>query len=138
MFAQLIRKQGEVTEAVLHQYRLHCKRIRYVAEMAGKEPLAEALVEQLKAIQDAVGEWHDWDTLTVRAEALFPDTPSAPIITALRAVRHSKLVEAMHATQAAKANLLEVQARVTRRKKPATSTMSHRSSEPTLATAAGA
>jgi CHAD domain-containing protein len=138
MFAQLARREGEVTEAVLHQYRLRCKRIRYVAEMAGKEPLAKAVVEQLKAIQDAVGEWHDWDTLTLRAEALFSDTPNAPIITALRGVRHSKLVEAMHATEAAKAELLEMHTQPTRRKKPARSAISRRSDEPALTSAASA
>jgi CHAD domain-containing protein len=136
MFAQLARKQGAVTEGVLHQYRLRCKRIRYVAEMGGKESLAQTVVEQLKAIQDAVGEWHDWDTLTVRAEALFFDTPNAPIITALRGVRHSKLVQAMHATEAAKAKLLEMHTRPTRRKKPARSAISRRSDEPALASAA--
>jgi CHAD domain-containing protein len=138
MFAELARKQGELTEAVLHQYRLRCKRIRYVAEMAGKKPLAEAVVEQLKAIQDAVGEWHDWDTLTVRAEALFADTPNAPIITALGGVRHSKLVEALHATEAAKARLLEMHARPTRRKKPARSAISEPSDEATITSAASA
>jgi len=138
MFAQLARKQGEVTEAVLHQYRLRCKRIRYVAEMAGKEPLADAVVGQLKVIQDAVGEWHDWDTLAARAQALFPDTPNAPIITALRGVRHSKLVEAMHATEAAKARLLELQTQPSLKKKPARSAIPQGRNEATLASAASA
>lgn len=136
MFAQLAHRQGEVTEAVLHQYRLRCKRVRYVAEMGGKEPLAGAVVEQLKAIQDAVGEWHDWDTLTARAEALFSDLPNAPIITALRAVRHSKLAEAMHVTQAAKTILLDMHERASRRKKPARSAVSQRNNQPALASAA--
>lgn len=138
MFAQLARKQGEVNEAVLHQYRLQCKRIRYVAEMAGDDPLAEAVIEQLKAIQDAAGEWHDWDTLTLRAEALFSNAPNAPIITALRAARHSKLVEAMHVTQTAKAALLEMNARPTRQKKPVRSASLQRANEPALADAASA
>jgi CHAD domain-containing protein len=122
----------------LHQYRLRCKRIRYVAEMAGKEPLAEAVVEQLKAIQDAVGEWHDWDTLTARAEALFADAPNAPIITALRGVKHSKLVEATHATEAAKTRLLEMRTPRALRKKPARPAVSQRGNEATLASAASA
>jgi CHAD domain-containing protein len=138
MFAQLARKQAEVTEGVLHQYRLRCKRIRYVAEMAGEDPMARAMVEQLKAIQDAAGEWHDWDTLTLRAEALFSNTPNAPIITALRAAGHSKLVEAMHVTQTAQTTLLEMNARPTRGKKPARSASLQRANEPALATAARA
>ncbi len=138
MFAQLVRKQGEVTEAVLHQYRLRCKRIRYVAEMAGKDPLAKAVVDQLKAIQDAAGEWHDWDTLTLRAEVLFSNTPNAPIITALRAARHSKLVEAMRVTQTAKAALLEMNERPPQRKQPARSATWQHANELALADAASA
>ena len=138
MFAQLARKQGEIAEAVLHQYRLRCKRIRYVAEMAGQEPLAEAVVEQLKAIQDAAGDWHDWDTLSLRAEGLFSNTPNAPIITALRGVRHSKLAEALRVTEAAKANLLEMQASAARRKKPASSEVLRHSNQATLTSAASA
>ncbi len=138
MFAQLARKQGEVTEAVLHQYRLRCKRIRYVAEMAGKDPLAESVVEQLKTIQDAVGEWHDWNTLTLRAEALFHDTPNAPIVTALRAARHSKLVEAMHVSQTAKATLLAMHVGLNARKKPVRSAHVQRANEPALVDVASA
>lgn len=137
MFARLAREQGEVTEAVLHQYRLRCKRIRYLAEMEGKQPLAQAVVQQLKTIQDAVGEWHDWDTLAARAEALFSNVPSAPIITALRAVRHTKLVEALHVTQAAKTRLLEMQQRGGG-KKPARFDTAQPSSESSLASAASA
>jgi CHAD domain-containing protein len=135
LFAQLARRQGELSEPALHQYRLRCKRVRYVAEMGGKEPLADAVVEQLKAIQDAVGEWHDWDTLTTRAEALFPHAPNATIITALRAVRHSKLAEAMHITQTAKAVLLDMHERGGRRKKPARSAAFQGSEEVALARA---
>lgn len=138
MFAQLARKQGEVNEAVLHQYRLRCKRIRYLAEMAGEDPLAEAVVKQLKTIQDAAGEWHDWETLSLRAETLFQDTPNAPIVTALRAVRHSKLVEAIHVSQTAKATLLGMQARPMGRKKPARPAIAQPAKPPALVDAASA
>lgn len=137
LFAQLARQQGEVSEAVLHQYRLRCKRIRYVAEMAGKEPQAEAVVEQLKAIQDGIGEWHDWDTLTAQAETLFAEAPNAPIITALRAVRHSKLAEALRATQAARGALLDMYGDGGRRAKAARSAVpKRREVEPAFTTAA--
>ena len=138
MFAQLARKQGEVNEAVLHQYRLRCKRIRYLAEMAGEDPMGEAVVKQLKTIQDAAGEWHDWETLSLRAEALFQDTPNAPIVTALRAVRHSKLVEAIHISQTAKATLLAMHAQPIRRKKPARAAIQQPANQTALVDAASA
>jgi len=109
-FAVLARRHQEVNEATLHPYRLQCKRIRYLAEMAGKQPEAAAVVQQLKAIQDAAGEWHDWDNLTARAETLFAERPNAPLLAALRAVRHSKLVEALQVTGASKEALLQMAA----------------------------
>ncbi len=138
LFAKLARQEGTVSEAALHPYRLRCKRIRYVAEMAGKEPQAEAVVEQLKAIQDGIGEWHDWDTLTLRAEALFAETPNAPIITALRAVRHAKLTEALHAAQAARAALLSMYRQGAGRAKPVRAGFPSKGvgTEPALASAA--
>ena len=107
-FGDLARKQGEISEATLHPYRLRCKRIRYIAEMAGEQPGAEAIVEQLKKIQDAAGEWHDWQVLTSRAEEVFTDLPNPAMVSALRSVTHAKLMEALHVTQEARQVLLNM------------------------------
>jgi hypothetical protein len=69
---------------------------------------------------------------------MFADATNAPIITALRAVRHSKLVEAMKVTQTAKAALLDMHGREGRRKKGARSAVVQRSNAPGLARAANA
>ncbi|MGA7218850.1 MAG: CHAD domain-containing protein [Candidatus Sulfotelmatobacter sp.] len=68
----LQRETEPVTEALLHRYRILSKRARYTAEFAdpGKnKPDAEAqkLISHIKRIQDALGDWHDWFTLSQTA-----------------------------------------------------------------------
>ena len=79
-----------LSENTLHQYRMSGKRARYVAEMAGDNPAAQAIVAQLKHLQDAVGEWHDWLQLSQRAEKLFAEVPNSALVAALRNVRRAK------------------------------------------------
>ena len=67
MLAKVVRPAGPVTEDVLHQYRIAVKRARYAAELAPKSAEGERLIAQLKRLQDAVGNWHDWLTLTQTA-----------------------------------------------------------------------
>ena len=79
-----------LSENTLHQYRMSGKRARYVAEMAGDNPDAQAIVAQLKHLQDAVGEWHDWLQLSQRAEELFAGVTNSSLVAALRNVRRAK------------------------------------------------
>jgi CHAD domain-containing protein len=51
----------------LHDFRKGAKKARYVAESDDKDPAAEAMVKAIKRVQDAIGDWHDWDV--VREEA---------------------------------------------------------------------
>ncbi len=105
-FAQVSREHGAPSESTLHEYRMACKRIRYIAEMAGKDPRARHVIAHLKAMQDAIGSWHDWDVLTRRAEKLFDREESPPIVSALRNVTHAKLSEALRISADSKRVLL--------------------------------
>jgi CHAD domain-containing protein len=51
----------------LHDFRKGAKKARYVAESDEKDPAAVAMAKAIKRVQDAIGEWHDWDV--VRGEA---------------------------------------------------------------------
>lgn len=58
-----------VTEALLHQSRILSKRARYAAEFADQSTEEHAVevqrfISDIKRIQDAVGDWHDWFTLS--------------------------------------------------------------------------
>jgi len=94
MFARLARQTKALTADNLHAYRTRCKRIRYVAEMAGNAPEAKRVVALLKRVQDAIGDWHDWLTLTATAEELFAQSHDSALIAALRNMANAKFVEA--------------------------------------------
>jgi CHAD domain-containing protein len=51
----------------LHDFRKGAKKARYVAESDDTNAAAEAIAKAIKRVQDAIGEWHDWDV--VRGEA---------------------------------------------------------------------
>jgi CHAD domain-containing protein len=55
----------------LHDFRKGAKKARYVAESEDKELKAEALAKAIRRVQDAIGEWHDWEVVSQEAhEAL--------------------------------------------------------------------
>jgi CHAD domain-containing protein len=105
-FADLAREHGPLNEERMHAYRLAGKRLRYIAEMAGKDPEAQRLVSEFKRMQDALGEWHDWFALTASAEHTFKDTMNSALISALRSVKRDKFREAVQAVSEVKRNLL--------------------------------
>jgi CHAD domain-containing protein len=106
MFASLARQVRPLTPENLHAYRTRCKRIRYVAEMAGPVPEAKRMVNQLKRMQDAAGDWHDWQTLTQTAESLFSRALESGLVAALRNVTNAKFVQARGVCQEAHGALL--------------------------------
>jgi CHAD domain-containing protein len=92
-FAELARDHATMTEASLHEYRLRCKRIRYLAEFSERKE-AKAFITELVRIQDVTGDWRDWQVLTASAEDQFRDTPRSALLAALRNVTHAKFQEA--------------------------------------------
>jgi CHAD domain-containing protein len=106
MFASLARQAPTLTPENLHAYRTRCKRIRYVAEMAGQALEAKRVVIQLKRMQDAAGDWHDWQTLTQTAESLFARTLESGLVAALHNVTNAKFVQARGVCQEARRALL--------------------------------
>jgi CHAD domain-containing protein len=88
---------------------MDCKRVRYLAEMAGEGPRVAAAIEQLKRIQDSIGTWHDWLTLTATAESVLARSGQVPLLSALRTSTRSKYLEALRITADAKRALLEMQ-----------------------------
>ncbi len=96
-----------ITEKTLHQFRIAGKRARYVAELAGKNAEAVRLVEQLRHMQDVIGDWHDWLQLTQRAEQLFDGVQDSALLAALRNVTGAKFRQAVHTLMETRAALSE-------------------------------
>jgi CHAD domain-containing protein len=105
--AKLGRDHVTLTEKTLHQYRIIGKRARYIAELADHDAEAKRVVDQLKHMQDVIGDWHDWLKLTQRAEALFGGVRDSALVAMLRNVTQAKFrqsVDAVAETRAALTN----------------------------------
>jgi len=107
-FATVVKQHPALSEGNLHDFRMGCKQVRYLAEMAGEGPRVAAVIEPLKRIQDAIGVWHDWLTLAATAENVLTPSGQAPLLAALRASTRSKYLEALRITADAKRALLEL------------------------------
>jgi CHAD domain-containing protein len=117
-FAALVQSGPALNENTLHEFRRACKRVRYKIEIAGKADHAEAAIAQLERIQDSVGAWHDWLTLTQTAEKTLASN-SSPLIGALRVGTRSKYLQALRSTSEAQQKLLAMRPGADRRKAPA-------------------
>jgi len=100
MLAQVVRPAGPVTEDLLHRYRIVVKRARYAAEFAPKSTEAAQFIAQLKRLQDAIGNWHDWLTLTNTAAKRLGDVNQSPLVAALHNVTRSRFRQAVAALAA--------------------------------------
>src|ERR1700690_1891935 len=102
--ANLGRDHATLTEKTLHQDRIIGKRARYIAELADHDSEAKRIVDQLKHMQDVIGDWHDWLKLTQKAEALFGGVRDSALVAMLRNVTQAKFrqsVDAVAETRAA-------------------------------------
>ncbi len=100
MVAQVARPAGLATEDVLHRYRVVVKRARYAAEFAPKSTDATQFVADMKRLQDAVGNWHDWLTLTHTAIKRIGDVNQSSLVAALHHVTAGKFRHAVAALSA--------------------------------------
>ncbi len=105
MLARVSRPAGPVTEAMLHQYRIVVKRARYAAEFAPKSTESTRLIGELKRLQDAIGHWHDWLTLTHTATQRLGDVNQSSLVAALYNVTGGKFRQAVAAISAAPTQL---------------------------------
>jgi CHAD domain-containing protein len=134
-FARLAAENQTLTEASLHHYRIRGKRARYVAELAGDDLAAQAFVKQLKRMQDVLGEWHDWLTLTESVAELTMTGNNSPLIAALKNITRAKFHEAINVVAETK---IALSPGTEEARKPLSSVMSERKefSNQALATAA--
>jgi CHAD domain-containing protein len=118
-FAALVQaRRTPLNEDTLHEFRLANKALRYKAEIAGDVDHSAAVVTEFKRIQDAIGEWHDWLTLTQTAQKVLARSPNSPLIAALRGVTRSKYLQALRTTAETQEVLLALREDPSRRKAP--------------------
>jgi CHAD domain-containing protein len=95
--AKLGRDHATLTERTLHQYRIIGKRARYIAELDDHDAEAKRVVDQLKHMQDVIGDWHDWLKLTQKAESLFGGIRDSALVAMLRNVTQAKFRQSVDA-----------------------------------------
>jgi CHAD domain-containing protein len=105
MFEELTREHPTMIEETVHEYRLQCKRIRYIAEIS-VAPEAKAFIAGLVRIQDVTGAWRDWEMLKDSAENQMQDTPRSGLLAALRNVSQAKFKEAARVCSESRDSLL--------------------------------
>jgi CHAD domain-containing protein len=95
--------KAALDEKSLHERRILIKRARYTAEFAPKSAEAAQLISQLQRLQDAIGNWHDWQSLTDTAEERLGDMRQSSLVVALHNTTGGKLRSAMAALTASTA-----------------------------------
>lgn len=103
--AKLSPDHMPLTEKTLHQYRIIGKRARYIAELVDENSEAKRVVDQLKHMQDVIGDWHDWLKLTQRAEQLFGGVRDSALVAMLRNVTQAKFRQSVDAVAETRASL---------------------------------
>jgi CHAD domain-containing protein len=95
MLDAINRGEAPVSEALLHQYRILSKRARYAAEFAEPSSKARQFIAGVKRIQDALGDWHDWLTLTQTASEQLGEVRESSLVAELHNVTGAKFRHAV-------------------------------------------
>jgi CHAD domain-containing protein len=106
MLENLHRTGTPLTETVLHQYRILSKRARYAAEFANPSREAGQFIAETKRIQDALGDWHDWLTLTQTASDHLGELRESTLVAELHNVTGAKFRHAVALLSHLRAKLL--------------------------------
>jgi len=85
---------ARLDEDQLHRYRIAVKRARYAAEFAPKSIESDRMIAELKKVQDALGRWHDWFTLTQTARQHLGEIHESSLVAALHNLTRGKFREA--------------------------------------------
>lgn len=64
-FTEVVRDFPTFNEENLHEFRKRIKLLRYLAEIHGSDIRCAQLAEQVKKVQSAIGEWHDWQEMSL-------------------------------------------------------------------------
>ena len=91
----IAKADGLPTEELVYQYRILGKRARYAAEFASKSPESTQFIAQIERVQDALGDWHDWLTLTQSAAKRLGDVRESSLVAALHNVTGAKFRNAV-------------------------------------------
>ncbi|MFT4111732.1 CHAD domain-containing protein [Silvibacterium sp.] len=87
----------------LHDFRKGAKKARYMAESDGANAYAGVVSSTIKQVQDAIGDWHDWEVLAEEAQEALGDVELAEYLARDRDHRYA---EALRVTQTMRGRLV--------------------------------
>lgn len=99
LLRQSVRDESLRDPNELHALRLRFKKIRYLAELAAPSAEQKAFVEALKQVQDAIGQWHDWQMLEEIAQKQLKEKDNCSLLVEIRALCSSHHEAAVAATR---------------------------------------
>lgn len=97
---KVIPPVGEVSDEQLHVFRTEIKRARYAVEFCADSRSSRETLAQLQHLQDSLGQWHDWATLTANASQRLGDIHQSSLVASLHSVTRSKFRQAVRALAA--------------------------------------
>jgi CHAD domain-containing protein len=100
ILASAITAGSSMDAEKLHRCRIAVKRARYAAELAEKSPAATQFIADLKRMQDALGNWHDWQLLTETATQRLGEVNQSSLVALLHNVTQGKFRQAVKAVSA--------------------------------------
>jgi CHAD domain-containing protein len=92
-----IHPGSPIDAATLHQYRIRTKRARYAAEFAVPSAESRKFIAGIKRVQDALGDWHDWLTLTQNAQKSLGEIRESALVAELHNLTGAKFRQAVSA-----------------------------------------
>jgi CHAD domain-containing protein len=105
MIERIAGSDAPLNEMLLHQYRIVTKQARYAAEFAAPSAETTQIMAGLKRIQDVVGDWHDWLTLTQTAKEYLGEVRDSSLVAELHNVAGAKFRHAVSVLLHARAKL---------------------------------
>ena len=79
----------------LHALRTKLKMTRYLAEAGPESEEQRTFLTAVKAVQDAIGGWHDWEQLSRSAEKKFHERANCPLVEEIRGLCAAKFAAAL-------------------------------------------
>lgn len=100
----------------VHPFRIKVKVLRYVLQLG---PTAEdGFIAALGEVKDRIGEWHDWQQLSVVASSIIEHAGECPVRKQIEATEREKLEQALASANAMRMRYLGDEATWSKAKKP--------------------
>lgn len=95
MFAEAASSFSPSNPDSLHDFRKRLKGVRYLAELAGSGPEALQLAANVKIMQSAIGDWHDWEELSAYAGRVLRRKEAPELFSELKILMGESLQKAL-------------------------------------------